>query len=77
MEITCTVSAVSNVNQRSQPSTSAAVAGTLQAGQSASVIGQVTDAAGFVWWQLGENVWVRSDVVTSGGDCGNVPISQP
>jgi hypothetical protein len=73
---TCTVSAGADVNQRSGPGTDFELAGTLAGGVSAAVNGQATGADGFVWWRLGEGVWVRSDVVNETGDCDGVPIVQ-
>lgn len=73
----CTVSTGTNANQRSGPGTNFDLAGTLAAGISAAVDGQATGTDGFVWWRLGEGVWVRSDVVDEAGDCENMPIVQP
>jgi hypothetical protein len=74
--VACTVTASSTVNQRSGPGTSFAIAGTLAGGTSAAVEGQATGADGFVWWRLGEGIWVRSDVVNAAGNCESVPIVQ-
>ncbi len=74
---TCTITASRNVNLRSGPGTNFDRAGTLAGGTSATVDGQATGAGGIVWWRLGENVWVRSDVVNGSGDCERVPIVQP
>jgi hypothetical protein len=73
----CTVSTGTSANQRSGPGTSFAIAGTLAGGTSAAVDGQATGADGFVWWRLGEGVWVRSDVVNATGDCEGVLVVQP
>jgi hypothetical protein len=73
----CSVSTGTNANQRSGPGTNFDLAGTLAAGVSAPVDGQATGADGFVWWRLGEGVWVRSDVVNQTGDCEGVPVVQP
>ena len=76
-EVTCTVGTAANANQRSGPGTNFELAGALAAGVSAAVQGQATGADGFVWWQLGEGVWVRSDVVEETGNCEAVPVVQP
>lgn len=73
----CTVSTGTNANQRSGPGTNFDLAGALAAGISATVDGQATGTDGFVWWRLGEGVWVRSDVVDEAGDCEGMPIMQP
>lgn len=73
---TCTVSASTNANQRSGPGTNFDRAGTLAAGASADVDGQATGADGFVWWRLGDGVWVRSDVVIETEACEGVPVVQ-
>lgn len=73
----CTVSTASGANQRSGPGTDFDLAGTLSAGVNASVDGQATGADGFVWWRLGEGVWVRSDVVDESGNCEGVSVVQP
>jgi len=38
------------------------------------VIGQATGTDGFVWWQLGNEAWVRSDLVEEAGYCDDVPV---
>jgi len=43
-------------------------------GESAPVIGQSAAASGIIWWQIEGGTWVRSDVVTTSGDCGSVPV---
>ncbi len=72
----CSISALGNVNQRSGPGTNFARAGTLAGGTSAAVDGQAIGADGFIWWRLGESIWVRSDVVNELGDCASVPFVQ-
>lgn len=75
----CTVSpAGGDVTVRSGPSTDAVQQGTLTAGASASVDGQTVGADGQVWYHLVSeaNSWVRSDVVTTSGDCATVPTIQ-
>ena len=36
---------------------------------------QVTDADGYVWWQLPNTNWIRADAVTTTGDCPPVPVT--
>lgn len=73
----CLVTANKAVNQRSGPGTDFDISGQLAAGQAASVAGQARDDDGQTWWQLGEDAWVRSDVVIAVGDCVNVPTVEP
>jgi hypothetical protein len=69
----CTVSANSNVNQRSGPGTDFDVSGTLAGGSSAGVDGQTTGTDGFTWYRLTTGAWVRGDLVTAGAGCSEVP----
>jgi len=73
----CGVRATSTVNLRHGPGTGYERAGVLDAGQTAIVTGQATDSAGFVWWRLESGYWVRSDVVSMGGNCAGVPQVKP
>jgi hypothetical protein len=73
----CGVRAVNTVNLRSGPGTQYDKAGSLEAGQTALIIGQATASDGFVWWKLESGSWVRSDVVTAGGNCADVPVLEP
>lgn len=70
---TCTISVGGQVNVRTGPGTSYSALGQLSQGQTRDVIGQATSTAGFVWWQIGENEWVREDVVDL--SCGEDPNS--
>lgn len=73
----CSVSGAGNVNERTGPGANFARAGTLAGGKSVTVDGQAIGADGMVWWQLSENIWVRSDVVNKSGDCDHMPLIQP
>jgi hypothetical protein len=73
----CRISGNSTVNQRTGPGTNFDLAGELTAGTNADVNGQATGSDGFVWWRLGEAMWVRSDVVDEVGDCESMSIVQP
>jgi hypothetical protein len=70
----CTVTG-SNVNLRSGPGTNFDRVGVLAAGTTMNVVGQATGADGFVWFNLDNGNWVRSDVVTADGDCANLPAA--
>jgi hypothetical protein len=59
---------------RQTPSTTGKVAGSLSDGQGAEVIGQIQDDNEIVWWQLANQTWVRSDVVSEQGDCTLAPF---
>jgi uncharacterized protein YgiM (DUF1202 family) len=69
----CRIVSQGGVNVRHTPSTSGAIAGSLNDGHTAAVIGQLKDDAGRVWWQLDDYTWVRSDVVGEQGDCTLAP----
>lgn len=69
----CTITASGGANLRSGAGTTFAVAGSLAAGDSQSVIGQATGGDGFVWWKLESGSWVRSDLVQTNGDCTTAP----
>jgi hypothetical protein len=73
----CTVSASSDINQRSGPGTNFEVSGTLAGGANASVDGQTTGADGFRWYRLTTGGWVRGDLVTATGGCSNVAEAAP
>ena len=69
----CRIVSQGGVNVRRTPSTTGEVAGSLTDGQSADVIGQMQDENETIWWQLANETWVRSDVVTERGDCTLAP----
>jgi hypothetical protein len=69
----CIVTASSQVNQRSGPGTTFDQVGTLRAGDTRVVIGRATSTAGFIWWQLADDTWVREDTVTISGICSGIP----
>lgn len=73
----CSITAPQTANLRSGPGTSFAKAGSLNAGQSASIVGQAQSSDGKTWYQTADKTWVRSDLVTAVGDCASVPtVSQ-
>ncbi|MBZ0301906.1 MAG: SH3 domain-containing protein [Anaerolineae bacterium] len=71
----CTISGA-NVNLRSGPGTNFSIASQLTAGNSMTVVGQTQGADGFIWWNLENGAWVRSDVVAEDGDCASMPGAQ-
>lgn len=71
-DVICMVNSDSGANLRSGPGTDFSRAGQLPAIHLQSVIGQTTGSDGFVWWQLEDDSWVRSDVVEEVGDCESV-----
>jgi hypothetical protein len=73
----CGVVATATVNLRTGPGTTYDRAGTLDGGQTQLIVGQAEGDDGFVWWQLESESWVRSDVVTAGGQCDEVPEVEP
>lgn len=73
----CEVTASSAVNKRTGPGTNFDIGGQFEAGSIQFVTGQAEDSSGFIWWQLEDENWVREDVVSVTGDCGNVPQVSP
>ena len=70
----CTITAPANVNLRDGPGTVFALQGSLEAQGTASVRGRVVGTDQFVWWQLADGTWVRSDVVVADENCSTVPV---
>jgi hypothetical protein len=71
---TCNVTAGSqNVNIRESASITAATTGTLAAGTSAAVDGQLMGDDSMVWWHLSSGGYVRSDTVTADDTCSALP----
>lgn len=68
----CTVIADHDVNLRTGPGTDHAIAGVFRSDEEASVIGETRGADGYRWWQLADQVWVRSDVVIESELCEQV-----
>lgn len=71
----CEVASGGTVNKRSGPGTNFDRAGTLANGERLEVNAQAEDASGFTWYELEDNSWVREDVISLLGDCGNIPDS--
>ena len=69
----CTVRSVSAVNLRSAPGTDQPPVGRLDPELQLRVVGQATGSDGYVWWQLFDTSWVRSDVVREAGSCEELP----
>lgn len=70
----CTISSTRGVNRRAGAGTTFEALGQFGAGQSVVGIGQANGADGFVWWQLEDGSFVRSDVVTAEGNCEDLPV---
>lgn len=75
-EDACIVIADGIVNQRSGPGTSFSQVSQLSPGQRVEVIGQTRSTAGFIWWELVDETWVREDTVFLEGICSDVPESR-
>lgn len=74
-EIPPSVTADSQVNVRSGPSTSTAIKGHLLLGETAPIESKKT-CNSYTWWEISHNDltgWVREDVVTEQGNTENVP----
>jgi uncharacterized protein YraI len=76
-DISCIAGTLNAANLREGPGTTFARAGTIAVGDAEAVTGQATGSDGFIWWQLGEGRWARSDVVKTGGSCAGVPEVSP
>ncbi len=59
----CLATSANNVNLRAGPGTNFAQVGNLVSGQYLEVVAQTTGTDNFIWWQLDEEIWARSDVV--------------
>lgn len=70
---TCTLRATQNVNRRVAPGTQFKISGVLDANQPVTATLQFTDPDGFIWWQLADASWVRSDVVQEDENCSELP----
>lgn len=74
----CIVSRVdgadSGANTRSGPGLTFNVQGSLNVGTEVEAVGQANGSDGLVWYRLRIGGWVRSDVVTSEGDCDALPV---
>jgi len=69
----CSVTASQDVNIRSAATTTAAPSGVLRAGTSMPVDGMSMGSDGMTWYRVTGGGFVRSDVVTTSGDCTALP----
>lgn len=69
----CEITTDGTINQRAGAGTNFDVRGQLAVGEVAQAVGQTTDADGFVWWYLENNLWMREDVVIERGYCRTLP----
>lgn len=65
----CVVHTLSPTNMRAEPSTASERVDVLPPRRLISVTDQITGADDFLWWQLENGLWVRSDVVEETGRC--------
>jgi hypothetical protein len=66
----CEIRTVGQVNKRNGPGTEFEIVEELPGFSSAVVIDRKISEDGFAWWQLSDESWVREDVVSVEGDCG-------
>ncbi|MCB9450283.1 MAG: SH3 domain-containing protein [Anaerolineaceae bacterium] len=72
-QMACRITATTaGTNFREGPATAYFATGTLTVNQSYRVTGRTDGLDGFNWWRVGNRRWVRSDVVTTSGNCGDV-----
>lgn len=69
---TCFVSSSNSVNLRSGPGTGFTAVDKLPTSEPVRVQAQATGDDGFVWWNLADGNWVRSDVVQETGGCSQL-----
>lgn len=74
---TVTPNASGGVNIRQSATTNSIVIGALPTGTNATVLGKSPDGSFFNIELNGINGWVSAGVVTTNGDCANVPTVQP
>jgi hypothetical protein len=74
-DCTVTVTGPSNANVRNAPGTDSSVLRTAVAATTEGAIGQSTGGE-FVWWQLADGGWIRSDLVEESGACEGLPITE-
>jgi hypothetical protein len=65
----CGITVNRPVNLRSGPGTSFNLAGEIDVQEVMSVVAQTEGVDGYIWWQLTDQRWVRSDLVRELGDC--------
>ncbi len=61
-------------NVRSGPSTEYGRVRQILTGFSAVAVAYANSPAGFIWYQLEDGGWIRSDTVTSNGNCALIPV---
>lgn len=72
-DVKCVVGTRTAVNIRTEPSASSLAAGKIDPdGAGIAVLGKALGGDGFLWWKIGNDEWVRSDVVVSEGNCNSV-----
>ncbi|NLX08881.1 MAG: WD40 repeat domain-containing protein [Chloroflexi bacterium] len=65
----CVIHALAPTNVRAGPSLDAGRVDVLPPRRIAYVTGQALGTDGFIWWQVADDLWVRSDVVEETGRC--------
>lgn len=76
-EVECMIGVTGEVNRRAAPDTTAEVLGLLTPEEDLPADGQAPAGGDLVWWRLGDQGWVRSDVVIEIGDCDLLPVVEP
>jgi hypothetical protein len=69
----CWVTAESLVNVRIGPGLDYADVRQLDEGDSLLANGQFVDEDEYVWWRFADHSWIRSDVVSAGTVCNQLP----
>ena len=72
----CTITPnAASANKRTGAGTNFDIPGQLTASQPETAIAQIKGDDDFVWWQLEDESYVRSDVVIEQGDCNFLPLT--
>lgn len=72
--MTCTYQVISDQNLRTGPSLESGVARGIEAGELVFPRGQSIAGDGLTWYQVGEQAWIRSSVLSVDGDCDPIPM---
>ncbi|MFN8371431.1 MAG: SH3 domain-containing protein [Anaerolineae bacterium] len=70
----CLITAATAVNTRSGPGTNYPLAEGMVAEETVNAIGRAYGSDTYIWWELAEGRWVRSDVVEDQGSCMTLPL---
>jgi hypothetical protein len=73
----CTIISFADINKRSGPGVRFDLVGQAEFDERFEAISRATAPDGYIWWQLEDESWVRSDVVVETGNCDDLPEITP